>query len=96
MKKRLTYFTDGFLSAIIGALIGAGVALIAKPDGLTINVNTEFLGILLAVLAVSYLLFRLKLKTMQLENEEKQGSGDLSESVSAGLLFSKIHVYSIG
>lgn len=78
MKKWLPYFTDGFLSAIIGALIGVGIALIAKPDGVTINVNAEFLVILLAVLAVSYLLFRLKLKTMQLENEEKQGSGDLS------------------
>lgn len=78
MKKGLRYFTDGFLSAIIGGLIGAGIALIAKPDGITINVNAEFLVILLAVLGVSYLLFRLKLKTMQLENEEKHGSGDLS------------------
>lgn len=78
MKKWLPYFTDGFLSAIIGSLIGAGVALIAKPDGIIINVNAEFLVILLVVLVVSYLLFRLKLKTMQLENEEKQGSGDLS------------------
>lgn len=78
MKKRLTYFTEGFLSAIIGALIGAGVALIAKPNSVTINVNAEFLVILLAVLGVSYLLFRLKLKTMRLESEEKQGSGDLS------------------
>lgn len=78
MKKGLRYFTDGFLSAIIGAVVGGGIALIAKPDGITINVNAEFLVILLAVLGLSYLLFRLKLKTMQLENEEKQESGDLS------------------
>ena len=72
MKKWLSYFTNGLLSGIIGALIGAGIALIAKPDGITINVNTGFLVILLTILGVSYLLFRLKLKTMQLESEEKQ------------------------
>lgn len=78
MRKWLPYFTEGFLSAIIGALIGGGVALIAKPEGITINVNAEFLVILLAVLGIFYLLFRLKLKTMQLESEEKQRSRDWS------------------
>ena len=72
MKKWLSYFTNVLLSGIIGSLIGAGIALIAKPDGITINVNTGFLVILLTILGVSYLLFRLKLKTMQLESEEKQ------------------------
>lgn len=78
MKKWLPYFTDGLISGIIGAIIGGFIALIARPEGIIINVNIEFLVMLLAILGVFYLLLRLKLKTMQWENKEKQSSGDWS------------------
>ena len=71
MKKWLPYVTDGFLSAVIGAFIGGLIALIVRPGGIVINVNTELLVILLAILGLFYLWFRLKLKGAQLESEEK-------------------------
>ena len=78
MRKWLPYFTDGLLSGIIGAIVGGFLALIAKPEGIVINVNIEFLIILLAILGLCYLLLRLKLKIMQLEDEARQRSGDWS------------------
>ena len=76
MRKGLAYFTDGFLSAIIGAMVGGFFALVSKPKGIVINVNIEFLVILLTILGLCYLLLRLKLRIMQLEDEAKQKSGD--------------------
>lgn len=78
MKKGLAYFTDGFLSAIIGAIVGGFLALVSKPTGIVINVNIGFLVILLTILGLCYLLLRLKLRIMQLEDEAKQKSGDWS------------------
>ena len=78
MKKWLPYFTDGLLSGIIGAMIGSFLALISKPEGIVININIEFLIILLTILGLCYLLLRLKLRIMQLEDEAKQKSGDWS------------------
>ena len=71
MKKWLPYVTDGLISGVIGAFIGGLIGLIIRPGGIVINVNTEFLVILLAVLGLFYLWFRLKLKGAQLESEEK-------------------------
>ena len=71
MKKWLPYVTDGFLSGVIGAFIGGLIGIIVRPGGIVINVNTELLVILLSVLGLFSLLFRLKLKGAQLENEEK-------------------------
>ena len=78
MKKWLPYFTDGLLSGIIGAMIGSFLALISKPEGIVININIEFLIILLTILGLCYFLLRLKLRIMQLEDEAKQKSGDWS------------------
>lgn len=78
MKKWLPYFTDGLLSGMIGAVIGSFLALISKPEGIVININIEFLIILLTILGLCYLLLRLKLRIMQLEDEAKQQSGDWS------------------
>ena len=69
MKKWLPYVTDGLLSGVIGAFIGGLIGLVVRPGGIVINVNTEFLVVLLAVLGLFYLWFRLKLKIGQLENE---------------------------
>ena len=71
MKKWLPYVTDGLISGVIGAFIGGLIGLIIRPGGIVINVNTEFLVTLLAVLGLFYLWFRLKLKGAQLESEEK-------------------------
>lgn len=71
MKKWLPYVTDGLISGVIGAFIGGLIGLIIRPGGIVINVNTEFLVILLAVLGLFYLWFCLKLKGAQLESEEK-------------------------
>lgn len=69
MKKWLPYVTDGLLSGVIGAFIGGLIGLVVRPAGIVINVNTELLVVLLAVLGLFYLWFRLKLKIGQLENE---------------------------
>lgn len=71
MKKWLPYVTDGFLSGVIGAFIGGLIGLIVRPGGIVINVNTEFLVILLSVLGLFYLWFRLKMKIAQLDNEKR-------------------------
>ena len=71
MKKWLPYVTDGFLSGVIGAFIGGLIGIIVRPGGIVINVNTELLVILISVLGLFYLLFCLKLKSAQLESEEK-------------------------
>lgn len=75
MKKWLPYVTEGLLSGVIGAFIGGLIGIIVRPGGIVINVNTELLVILLAVLGLFYLLFRLRLKVAQLESEEKEKSG---------------------
>lgn len=75
MKKWLPSLTDGLLSGVIGAFIGGLIGIIVRPGGIVINVNTELLVILLAVLGLFYLLFWLKLKVAQLESEEKEKSG---------------------
>ena len=69
MKKWLPYVTDGLLSGVIGAFIGGLIGLVVRPGSIVINVNTELLVVLLAVLGLFYLWFRLKLKIGQLENE---------------------------
>ena len=72
VMKEAVAITDGLLSGIVGAIIGGCLALTAKPEGIVINVNIEFLVILLTILALCYLLLRLKLKIMQLEDEATQ------------------------
>ena len=71
MKKWLPYVTDGLISGVIGAFIGGLIGLIVRPGGIVINVNTEFLVTLLAVLGLFYLWFRLKLKIAQLDDEKR-------------------------
>ena len=78
MKKWLPYLTDGLLSGIIGAMIGGFLALMIKSESIVINVNIEFLVILLTILGLCYLLLRLKLKIMRLEDEARQRTGDWS------------------
>ena len=79
MIKALLYGTDGFFSGIIGTIIGSCLALIAKPEGIVINVNIEFLAtmivILLTISGWYYLLLRMKLEIMQLEDAARQRSG---------------------
>ena len=75
MIKGLISATDGFFSGIIGTMIGGFLALIAKPEGIAINVNVKFIVILLTTLVWYYLLLRMKLEVRQLENEATQISG---------------------
>ena len=70
MKKWLSYIPGVLLSAMIGAFVGGLIALIVRPGGIVINVNTELLVILLSVLGLFYLWFRLKLKGAELESEK--------------------------
>ena len=73
MVKGLLSVTDGFFFGIIGTIIGGFLAsLITNPEGIVINVNIEFIVILLTILAWCYLLFRLKFEIRQLEDEATQ------------------------
>ena len=82
MIKGLLSCADAFFSGIIGGIVGGCLAFIIKPEGIVINLNIELLAImltiLLTILAWYYLLFRLKLKIMQLEDEARQISGNSS------------------
>ena len=79
MIKGLLYGADGFFSGIIGTTIGGFLALIVKPEGIVINVNIEFLATMLVILITIsgwfYLLLRMKLEIMQLEDAATQRSG---------------------
>ncbi|RKU19734.1 hypothetical protein C6503_07420 [Candidatus Poribacteria bacterium] len=76
MVKGLLSVTESFFFGIIGTPIGGFLAsLITNPGGIVINVNIEFLVILLTVLGWCYLLFRLKFEIMQLEDAATQRSG---------------------